>query len=221
MKWPETITLKEAEDLQNRLRERVRIATLGREPETIAGVDAAYSKGSVFSAVCLYRFPELTLLEKKTAVRKLVFPYVPGYLFLREGPAIADAVRKLTVKPDLLLVDGQGIAHPRGMGIASYLGVLLGVPSIGCAKSRLVGEYEEPRREKGNWTGLRYEGKVIGAAVRTRKAVKPVFVSPGHLINLESSIRIVLAATGFWRVPEPLRCADMLSRVKTKERSLA
>jgi len=216
MKWPAAFTIDEARDLQVRLREKVRIAPLKKEPGYVAGVDAAFSDDQVFAAACLYRFPELLLLEERSAVRRLSFPYVPGYLAFREGPAIIAALELLPRRPDLILVDGQGIAHPRGMGIASYLGVLSGIPSIGCAKSRLIGEHDEPGREKGDWSQLRFENKTIGAVLRTRDDTRPLFISPGHKIDLDSSIRLALACTGAFRIPEPLRCADMLSR-KIKE----
>lgn len=212
MKWPAAFTIDEARDLQVRLREKVRIAPLKKDPGYVAGVDAAFSEDKVFAAACLYLFPELALLEERSAVRKLSFPYVPGYLAFREGPAIMAALELLPRRPDLILVDGQGIAHPRGMGIASYLGVLSGIPAIGCAKSRLVGEHDEPGRKKGDCSPLRFENKTIGAVLRTRDDTRPLFISPGHMIDLDSSIRLALACTGAFRIPEPLRCADMLSR---------
>ena len=219
MKWPTTFTNEEARDLQVSLREKVRIAPLKKDPGYIAGVDAAFSEDKVFAAACLYLLPELALLEERSAVRKLSFPYVPGYLAFREGPAIMAALELLPRRPDLILVDGQGIAHPRGMGIASYLGVLSGIPAIGCAKSRLVGEHDEPGRKKGDWSPLRFENKTIGAVLRTRDDTRPLFISPGHKIDLDSSIRLALDCTGVFRIPEPLRCADMLSK-KIKKRAL-
>ncbi len=212
-------TIDQARDLQLRLRKIVRIAPLKKEPRYIAGVDAAFSDDAVFAASCLYLFPELALLEESFAVKQLSFPYVPGYLAFREGPAIMAALEQLPRKPDLILVDGQGIAHPRGMGIASYLGVLSGIPSIGCAKSRLVGEHDEPRRKKGDWSPLRFDGKTIGAVLRTRDNTRPLFISPGHKTDLDSSIRLTLACTGAFRIPEPIRCADMFSK-KIKNREL-
>jgi deoxyribonuclease V len=219
MKWPKTFSIAQARDLQVRLREKVRIATLQKEPKYVTGVDAAFSGDAVFAAACLYLFPELDLLEERSAVLKLSFPYVPGYLAFREGPAIMAALALLTRRPDLILVDGQGIAHPRGIGIASSLGVLSGIPAIGCAKSRLVGEYEEPRGKKGDWSPLRFEDKTIGAVLRTRDNTRPLYISPGHKIDLESSIRLVLACTGAFRIPEPLRCADMHSKRAKKAAS--
>jgi deoxyribonuclease V len=212
MKWPKTFTIDQARDFQVRLRGKVELAPLSKEPRYVAGVDAAFSQDKVFAAACLYLFPELILLEERSAVRKLSFPYVPGYLAFREGPAIMAALALMSRRPDLILVDGQGIAHPRGIGIASSLGVLSGIPSIGCAKSRLVGEHDEPGWKKGAWSPLRLEDKTIGAVLRTRDNTRPLFISPGHKIDLESSVRLALSCTAAFRIPEPLRCADMLSR---------
>jgi deoxyribonuclease V len=212
MKWPKTISIEQARELQENLRKRVQVVPLRGEPRYVAGVDAAFSEDLVYAAACLYRYPELTPLEQASAVEKLRFPYVPGFLSFREGPAVIAAIRKLTVKPEAILVDGQGIAHPRGIGIASHLGVLLGIPTLGCAKTRLVGEFEGPGRKKGSWSRLMYEGRTVGAVVRTRDGIKPLFVSPGHKIDLDNAIRITLNCIGKYRIPEPLRCADMLSK---------
>ena len=166
----------------------------------------------MLAVACLYRYPALSLAEETVAIREVSFPYVPGFLSFREGPAIIDAINKLTVKPDVILVDGQGIAHPKGMGIASHIGVLIDIPTIGCAKSRLVGEYKEPGFRKGAWSPLQYDGKVVGAVLRTRDHVRPLFVSPGHRVDLKTSIEIVLGCIGKYRIPEPLRRADFLSK---------
>lgn len=217
MKWPKTITIADARKLQEQLRKKVEIIPFRGEPEYVAGVDAAFSDDEVFAAVCLYRYDNLALVEEAYAVEKLTFPYVPGYLSFREGPAIIAAVKKVKIKPDVILVDGQGIAHPRGAGIASFLGVMLNVPAIGCAKTRLIGDFREPGAKKGNWSPLKYEGKIVGTVLRTRDGINPLFVSPGHRVDLESAIRIVLSCMGTYRIPEPLRCADMSSkRVKAK-----
>ena len=217
MKWPKTITLPEAQELQNQLRKKVRVSPLAKEPRYIAGVDAAFSDDRVFAGVCLYCLPELALLEHKTAIRTLSFPYVPGYLSFREGPAIIAALRKLSHKPDVILVDGQGIAHPRGFGIASFIGVFLDIPAIGCAKSRLIGEYTEPGNRKGSWSPLWFETRTVGAVVRTRDHTRPLFISPGHKTDLASAIHISLTCVGKYRIPEPLRCADMLSKQIKRE----
>lgn len=208
--WPKIID--DARNMQERDKSRVLTGPLQKEPEFIAGVDAAFSEDRVFAAACLYRYPELTVLEQAAAVKQMVFPYVPGYLFFREGPAIIAALGKLKRKPDVILLDGQGIAHPRGIGSASHLGVLLDIPTIGCAKTRLVGEYQDPGERKGDWTELQCNGRTVGAVLRTRDRVQPLFLSPGHWIDLPDAIRIALDCVGRYRIPEPLRCADMLSR---------
>lgn len=212
MKWPKTISIEHAQKIQKDLKKKVRVIPLKQEPQYVAGVDAAFSEDLVYAAACLYRYPVLTPVEKACAVERLKFPYVPGFLSFREGPAIIAAISKLTIKPDVILVDGQGIAHPRGIGIASHLGVLLNLPAIGCAKTRLVGEFEEPGNRKGSWSELTYEGRIVGAVVRTKDGVKPLFVSPGHKIDLDGAILVTLNCIGKYRIPEPLRCADMLSK---------
>ncbi len=210
MKWPGSTA--EAREQQERLSTRVKIVPYRGEPHYVAGVDAAFSDDTVFAAACLFLYPEMVLVEQTGAEKQLEFPYVAGFLSFREAPAIIAAVEKLSRTPDIILVDGQGIAHPRGIGIASHIGVMLDIPTIGCAKSRLIGEFKEPGKRKSKWSPLRYEGKIIGAVVRTRNDVKPVFVSPGHEVDLEGAIRITLACTDNFRIPKPLRCADMLSR---------
>jgi len=210
VEWPRT--LADARTLQDRLRQQVVILPFPGEPACVAGVDAAFTSTHVYAAACLYLLPELRCIERATAIQLLRFPYVPGYLAFREGPAIVAALSKLKQWPHVILVDGQGIAHPRGIGIASHLGVLLGLPAIGCAKTRLIGEHREPGRNRGAWTELLHAGQTVGAVLRTRDGAKPLFVSPGHRTDLDSSIRIVLACIGRYRIPEPLRCADMLSK---------
>lgn len=207
--WPATVA--EARLLQDELAARVRIQQLPRTPLTVCGVDAAFAGDRVFAAASLLDFCSLALLEEATAVLPVTFPYVPGYLSFREGPAIMAALQKLSRRPDLLIVDGQGIAHPRRLGIASFLGVLLDMPTIGCAKSRLVGEYDEPAPKRGSWSPLIHKRETVGAVLRTRDRVRPVFVSPGHLITLEESIEIVLRAAVKYRLPEPQRAADHLA----------
>lgn len=206
------MTVAEARKVQEGLAKKVRLTRTSKPPRFVAAVDAAFSRTQVFAAACLFSFPALEPVEEKAAVTVLRFPYIPGFLSFREGAGLVEAVRRLKGKPDLILVDGQGIAHPRGIGIASHLGVILDIPTIGCAKSRLVGEGPEPGDRAGSWTPLRHRGKVVGAALRTRAGVKPLFVSPGHKIGLARSIGLVLACTRGFRIPEPLRRADALSK---------
>jgi len=210
MKWPRDI--KEAREIQFTLKQKVKIIPFTGKPRFIAGVDAAFSGDSVIGTACLYKYPELTLIEETSATTMTSFPYIPGFLSFREGPAVIKAINNLKLKPDVILFDGQGIAHPEGLGIASHIGVLLNISTIGCAKSRLVGSYIEPKIKKGQCAYLKYQGKTVGAVLRTRDKVKPLFVSPGHKIDLKGAIDIVLKCTGKYRIPEPLRQADHLSR---------
>jgi deoxyribonuclease V len=210
MKWPKNIG--EARKIQHEIKERVKIIPLKRNPGYIAGVDAAFSGKQVIGTACIFTFPELILQEESYAVTNILFPYIPGYLSFREGPAVIKALKHLKIRPDIILFDGQGIAHPKRAGIASHIGVLLNIPSIGCAKSKLVGEYEDPGDRKGSYSPLVYRGEKVGAVLRTRDYVKPVFVSPGHKINLKKAIEVVLRCAGSYRIPEPLRCADSLSK---------
>ncbi len=203
------LTVAQARALQERLRGRVRLSGGPRRVRVVAGADLAYhSDGSrAWAAVVLVSVPDGRVLETATAVGRPTFPYVPGFLSFREGPLILEAFRRLSRRPDLVVFDGQGIAHPRGIGLASHLGVLLGLPSVGCAKSRLVGEHAEPGARRGDWAPLRIDGRVVGAVLRTREGVKPVYVSQGHRVGLRQAIRSVLAVTRF-RVPEPIRLAE-------------
>jgi deoxyribonuclease V len=184
--------------------------------ETVAGVDTGYRDDRAYAAAVVMKLADLKILEEAVAARPVQFPYVPGLLSFREGPVILEALGKLETAPDLLMIDGQGIAHPRRFGLASHIGVLLDKPTIGCAKTRLVGNYKEPQRNRGSTSLLTHEGETIGAVVRTRTDVKPVFVSIGHRMDLDASIRVVLKSCRGYRLPEPLRSADHLSRKKSK-----
>lgn len=210
MVWPGNI--QEAKKIQLRLKQKVRIVPIKRKPEFIAGVDAAFSSNKIIAAACLYKYPELIPVEDTHAAAEITFPYIPGFLSFREGPAIIKAVNRLSIRPDLILCDGQGIAHPEGVGIAAHIGVLLDIPAIGCAKSRLVGDYTEPGGKKGQYTLLKYRCKKVGAVLRTRDKVKPLFISPGHLTDVQGAVHIVLDCTIKFRIPEPLRRADFLSK---------
>lgn len=207
------VPVEEAVDLQQRLRARVQ-RTNGFDParvKTIAGVDAAYTEGGR-AAIVVLSFPELEPIEQVTATRDSVFPYVPGLLSFREGPVVVDAFAKLRTRPDLLMFDGQGYAHPRRFGLASHLGVYLDMPSIGCAKSRLTGRYDEPGQALGDRSPLLSGGEVIGMVVRTKPRTNPLFVSVGHKIDLETAVEMVLRCLRGYRMPEPTRLADKLTR---------
>lgn len=215
--WPRDI--RGAKALQESLRKSVRIEPLRRPPRLIAGADAAFSEDIVIAVISLFTYPDLIHIEDAIANVRSSFPYVPGFLSFKEGPAILESFERLKIKPELLLFDGQGIAHPRGIGIASHLGVMLNIPTIGCAKSRLIGEYNEPGTKKGNWTYLYHDTKRIGAVLRTKDNVRPLFVSPGHMIDIESSVEIVMNCISRFRIPEPLRRADHLSRLHNTQLS--
>jgi deoxyribonuclease V len=200
--WPKDIL--EAKKIQDVLRKRVKIIPLKKTPELIAGVDAAFTGDKVIAVAVLYEYPELKYLYDAFFIEKIRFPYIPGLLSFREGHAIVNAIKKLKIKPDLVLFDGQGIAHPKGIGIASHIGVILNIPTIGCAKSRLVGEFKEPDTKRGSRTYLYYKGMKVGAVLKTRSNVRPVFVSPGHMIDIDSSIEIVMKCVFRYRIPELL-----------------
>ena len=210
MKWPKNTAA--AKLLQQELKKRLVVAPLSKKPQCLVGVDAAFFGNKVYAAACLFAYPSLVPIEDSFMVEVAPFPYVPGFLAFREGRAIINALKNLKRTPDLLIADGHGIAHPRAMGIASHLGILLDVASIGCAKSRLIGASEEPGQTKGDWSILKFEDDIVGAVLRTRPHVKPVFVSPGYKIDLAESIEIVMNCTYRYRIPEPLRRADMLSK---------
>ena len=183
--------------------------------KTVAGLDTHYHKSMATAAVVVFKLSELRAVESATVVRSVGYPYIPGLLAFREGPVLLQALDKLKSFPDLLMFDGQGIAHPRRFGIASHLGLLVDIPSIGCAKSKLSGQYDEPGTEKGNYSHLIDRGETIGAAVRTRRGVKPVYVSVGNAVNLQDSIHIVLTCCRGYRLPEPIRRADSLARERS------
>jgi deoxyribonuclease V len=179
---------------------------------TVAGADLSIVKNEnkLICGIILFSYPELAEIERVYTVCDEKFPYIPGLLAFREGPAIIETFEKLEQKPNLLIVDGQGIAHPRGLGIASHVGVLLDTPSMGIAKKKLYGSYDEPGEKKGSWTPLRSkDGEVIGSVLRTRDGKKPVFVSLGHKIDTDSAREIALACAMGYRIPEPTRRADI------------
>jgi deoxyribonuclease V len=208
------LSYHEAVDVQNRLRKKIRLTPLAlKKIRNVAGSDIAISKklGCLIAAVVVLRFPSLDIIESRTARAALSFPYIPGLLSFREVPALIRCLKKVATPFQAMLCDGQGIAHPRRFGLASHLGVLLQIPTIGCAKSRLVGEHEPPGPKKGDEAPLLYEGKCVGSVLRTRLGVKPVFISPGHRIDRAGARRIVLACTAGYRIPEPTRRADILA----------
>jgi deoxyribonuclease V len=208
---PLDLSTAEARRLQEVLRREVREDPL-LDPAAvgvIAGTDISYlrERKLALGAAVLMSYPGLEVLETRTSALEVYFPYVPGLLSFRELPALLPALEALGREPDLIFVDGQGLAHPRGFGLASHLGVLTGIPTIGCAKSRLVGEAAEPGPEVGDWEPLLYQERTVGAVLRTRRGVKPLYVSVGHLVDLTDSLRIVLESLRGYRLPEPQRKA--------------
>ncbi len=211
----------EAVRLQQELRGRLILDDRHFPPSlrTIAGADVSYARGSdrFFAAVVVLAYPSLELLEETSAEDRSAFPYVPGLLSFREGPVVLKAFGKLRHAPDAVLFDGQGIAHPRGIGLASHLGLFLNLPAIGCAKTRLFGRHGDVGPAKGNRAEIQADGAVIGAALRTRDRVKPVYISPGHRVGLETAIEVALACCRGYRLPEPVRLAHRtVNRVRVE-----
>jgi deoxyribonuclease V len=203
------VTPSEAREIQERLRGRVILRGSVR-PRLVAGVDVSEKDGRARGAVVVLRGGEV--LEEATSDVPLSFPYVPGLLSFRELPPLLEAWKRLRLRPDLVIVDGAGYAHPRRFGLACHFGVLVGLPAIGCAKSWLIGAYNEPGRKRGSWTPLRDRDETVGAAVRTQDRTRVVFVSIGHRVSLRTAVRVVLDCAPRYRLPEPQRAADRLSR---------
>lgn len=214
------LTPKEAVALQKRLAARVREKPLAEMPRLVAGADCGYSKAedTLYAAVVLCRLPEraprrpedIETVEEVTFSAPPPLPYVPGLLSFREAPAVLECFRRLSGRPGAVIVDGQGRAHPRRLGLASHLGLFLGVPTVGCAKSVLVGEFHEPAARRGSRTTMKHRGETVGLALRTRDGVKPVYVSVGHILDLAGAARLVLGSQAGYRLPEPTRRAHHL-----------
>ncbi|MHC4427522.1 MAG: deoxyribonuclease V [Planctomycetota bacterium] len=201
------VTPAEAREIQNAHRALVeRRSTAGRV-ELVAGVDVSFRAGRASAAVVVLEYATLDIVEVAVARQRVRFPYVPGLLSFREIPSALAAYRTLECAPDLVLADGQGVAHPRRFGLASHLGVILDLPTVGCAKKRYIGTHDEPGEEAGVTTPLLDGDEVIGAVVRTRSRVKPLFVSIGHKVDLAGAVRHVLHCARRYRLPEPLRLA--------------
>lgn len=201
---------REAIAIQKRLRDQV-IRKGKVAPGIVAGADVSY-RGDVAKAVFVV-MRGLDVLEQVVVHESVPFPYIPGLLSFREIPPLLSAWKKVKTEPDVIIVDGQGVAHPRRFGIASHLGLVLGVPTIGCAKSRLCGEFEEPGPRRGDWSPLVHQEETVGAALRTRDGCNVVYVSTGHRIALQSAISVVLACAPRYRLPEPQRLADHLTKI--------
>ncbi|MFH1651435.1 MAG: deoxyribonuclease V [Chloroflexota bacterium] len=206
---PWQVSTAEARAIQERLAQGVKRENEVRDPGLVAGADISVRRGERMgvAAVVVLGYPDLGLREVQVVRGELTFPYVPGLLTFREAPLVITAWERLSLKPDLLLVDGQGIAHPRRFGLAAHLGLLLDLPTIGCAKSRLCGEYAEPAAAAGSYAYLKDGEEVIGAVTRTRREVKPLFISIGHRVDLAAAIHWTLACGRGHRLPEPTRLA--------------
>jgi deoxyribonuclease V len=201
---------REAMRLQERLRKRVVLEDRFDAVRTVAGADLAFDPATdtAFAGVIVYRFPEMQEIERRMARRKLHFPYVPGLLSFRESPILMAAFARLRTKPDLILIDGHGLAHPRLFGIACHIGVLFDKPAVGCGKSLLVGEFKEPGARAGSTSPLIFRDERVGTVLRTRDGVKPIFVTQGHRVSLATAVRLVLACVDGFRIPKPTREAD-------------
>lgn len=209
----------EAVAVQHELRDRVVLQPLPASVRLVAGADISYHRFSdvVYAAIVVLRLPELEVVTTSGIVGTMKFPYIPGLLSFREVPSLLEAWEQLSVTPDVVMLDGQGIAHPRRLGIASHVGLLIDLPTVGCAKTVLTGRYEEPAEQAGSWTPMIHRGETIGAALRTKNRVKPVYVSPGHLSDIPSAIDLTLrcvrgyaAGRSQYRLPEPTRLAHLL-----------
>jgi deoxyribonuclease V len=218
---PWKVSVEEAIQIQEALKSRIIMKKSFSTVETIGGGDVAYSKSGnlLFGAIVVLSFPDMEILGTATCDGKIPFPYIPTLLSFREGPILIKTFQKLKIKPHVMLYDGQGIAHPRGMGLASHLGLWLDLPSIGCAKTPLLDEFVPPGSSRGSFEWIRREGKNVGAVLRTKEKVKPLFVSPGHRIDLSTSIRLVLESCKGFRIPEPLRKAHQASLLARREAS--
>ena len=205
------VSTAQALDLQRRLAAQVSRSGEVTTPRFIAGVDisASNTQGMATGAVVVLHYPELRLVETKIAQGRLDFPYIPGLLSFRESPLTLAACEKLSITPDLILVDGQGIAHPRRLGLASHLGLLLNTPTIGCAKSLLCGEHEAPGVEPGSSAEIVDKGETVGVALRTKLGIKPIYVSIGHRVDLQTAIYWVMKCCRGYRIPEPTRLAHL------------
>jgi deoxyribonuclease V len=215
------LSYDQARSVQERLRDLVELKPFSlKRIRFIAGSDIAVSKklNRFVAAVVVLSFPDLEMVETSVAVSAANFPYVPGLLSFREIPALIKCLKKIKTPFDVMICDGQGIAHPRGLGLASHLGLIMGIPTVGCAKSRLVGAHGEVGPLRGDYAPLVLDDRCVGSVIRTRDGVKPVYVSPGHLVDVPCSRRIVLGSLTRYRVPEPVRRAHVAAGEEKRRR---
>ncbi len=201
----------EAIEIQKDLVKRIQKKGIIKKVKYIAGMDISIGRSGerATAAIVILKYPELEKVALAIEQGELTFPYIPGLLSFREAPLLIKAAEKLSIEPDLIMVDGQGIAHPRRMGLASHIGMIFGRPTIGCAKTLLCGDYEQPGSEPGNYNEIVDSDEVIGVALRTKQNVKPVFVSIGHMIELEEAIKWTMNTCRGYRLPEPVRLAHI------------
>lgn len=210
---PWEVSPKEAVRLQEKVRPLLKISPLPINfITTVAGADISYckKKNILYAGVVILSFPDLRIITQTGDQQRATFPYVPGLLSFREAPSLLKVLAEINEEPQIMFFDGQGIAHPRGMGLASHLGLFLDIPTIGCAKTKLIGSFSEVGNAKGDSSYLVYKGKKVGAVLRTRSGVKPIFVSPGHKIDIGTALKLTLACTTRYRLPEPTRLAHLL-----------
>jgi deoxyribonuclease V len=214
------VSVEEAIRIQEALKDRIILKKSFSKVRTVGGGDVAYSKSEnlLFGAIVVLSFPYMEILDMAASDGQVPFPYIPSLLSFREGPILLKTFQRLKIKPDVIIFDGQGIAHPRGMGLASHMGLWFDLPSIGCAKTPLLDGFISPGPSKGSFEWIQKEGKKVGAVLRTKEKVKPLFVSPGHRIDLTTSIELILESCRGFRFPEPLRKAHQLSYL-LRERS--
>lgn len=214
---------REAIAIQKNLASQIRLEAKPISYSLVAGADISFSKSdpSIYAAVVILRFPDMAIIEEVSLVDVASFPYIPGLLAFREIPLICKAFAQLKNIPDIVLCDGQGIAHPRGMGLASHLGLILDLPTVGCAKTLLVGKHEAVDPCQWSQSSILYKEKVVGAALRTRSNITPMYISPGHRIDLSQSIEVVKQCTTRYRIPEPTRLAHLaVNRVRREQHQL-
>ncbi len=203
------VSPQEAIKIQKDLKSNISLKKSFSKIDKIAGADVSYYQNKMIAGVIIFEFPNLKVMESQFFISPINLPYIPGLLTFREGPSLLAAFKKIKNEPDIILFDGQGIAHPRRMGIATHLGLFLDKPTIGCAKSRLSGEYIPVGEEKGDYALLKEGEEILGAVLRTRRKVKPIFISPGHKIDLSNSIEIILKCIVKYRLPLPVREAHI------------
>ena len=205
------LSVKQARAVQIELAARISYQSIPNHIRRVAGCDVAYSKENqqLIAGMVVLAYPSLSIIDTITITESITFPYIPGYLSFREAPALLNLINKYPDSIDLFLFDGHGIAHPRHLGIAAHIGVLIDKPTIGCAKKRLVGYFDPPGIEKGCMSDLIYNDKVVGRVVRTKQNVKPLFISIGNAVDLEGAVDVVLRCCSKYRLPEPTRLADI------------